>query len=328
MLKYDRATKTFEKLDGVTLKEAQVLERADLQACIMSSSAAFFSEIGEELFIVGEEVLPSETVQDRIDILAVDTEGRLVVVELKRGSNKLQLFQALSYAGMVARWEHEELRRHVGLNRWQELLDFIEVEEDDLNAAQRVLLVAEAFDYALLVGAEWLNETHGVDIRCCRVELAVDRSSSSEYLACTSVFPPPELAEQAATRGRRRTSPISGARFGEWDDVLASIKWQALRRFVEKELQEGRESYLDRAGLFFRAENKRRWNVYARPEYAYVWQIGRFEGDEAFWSEKLSDPGSVKVVKRGTALRFKLCQDDDLDRFQDAASTGESMEWS
>ena len=53
---------------------------------------------------------PPQTVQDRIDLLGIDSEGTSVIVELKRGSNKLQLLQAISYAGMVARWGWEEFR--------------------------------------------------------------------------------------------------------------------------------------------------------------------------------------------------------------------------
>lgn len=73
----------------------------------IKSSEEFFTEIGEDVFVVGKEVAPSQTVQDRIDLLGIDSEGTSVIVELRRGSNKLQMLQAITYAGMVARWDRK-----------------------------------------------------------------------------------------------------------------------------------------------------------------------------------------------------------------------------
>jgi hypothetical protein len=78
MLKVDRKTRTFSRLDEPTLAEAQILERADLQECILNSSSDFFAEIEEKVFVLGKEVSPSQTVQDRIDLLGVDPEGTIV----------------------------------------------------------------------------------------------------------------------------------------------------------------------------------------------------------------------------------------------------------
>jgi len=102
MLKIDRENHSLTPLEKPTLSEAAVRERYDLQEFICNSPDVFFVELGQELFLIGSELQPSETVQDRIDILAIDREGTVVVVELKRGNHKLQLMQAISYAAMVA----------------------------------------------------------------------------------------------------------------------------------------------------------------------------------------------------------------------------------
>ena len=104
MVKISRDDKRLSRLKTPTLSDIEFLERYDLQKCIFNSPDAFCEEIGQDLMMIDEEVRPSNTVDDRIDLLAIDRDGTAVVLELKRGSHKLQLFQAISYAGMIAQW--------------------------------------------------------------------------------------------------------------------------------------------------------------------------------------------------------------------------------
>ncbi|MFO1078018.1 MAG: hypothetical protein U1E73_09900 [Planctomycetota bacterium] len=267
MLKLDRKTRSFSSLQSPSLAEAGVLERADLQSCIANSSEAFFAEIGERLFLIGQEVVPSTTVADRIDLLAADPEGAIVIVELKRGSNKLHMLQAISYAGMLAHWSADEFRSLMPGDRWDALCDFLEVDVEELNRRQRILLVAEAYDYALLSGAEWLSERHGVDLRCCTVSLATDTATGAEYLACASVYPPPALAEQsvARTRSVRGTRPL---KWSDWDDAIEAIQNRDLADFARREIDSGRENTPRRRILHFRLDGKRRWSLSVRAPIA------------------------------------------------------------
>ena len=101
MLRIDKTANKLVRLPKTALAESH-WERK-LQAMICEAPDAFCEEIGESLWVIGQEVRPSDSVPDRIDILAVDEAGGAVVIELKRGTHKLQLLQALSYAGMVSR---------------------------------------------------------------------------------------------------------------------------------------------------------------------------------------------------------------------------------
>ncbi len=120
MLEFDTDRKKLSRVKSSTLHASQVLERQDLQAAFVSSWDAFKSELGfEELHYVGQEVSPHRSCDDRIDILAIDGDGRPVIMELKRGRDKLQLLQAITYAAMVSTWDTDRLIRNPGDHRGQ-----------------------------------------------------------------------------------------------------------------------------------------------------------------------------------------------------------------
>ena len=143
MLKIDRINQSFSLLDTPTLADVSITERYDLQEFICNSPDAFFKELGLELFLLGKEIQASKNVQDRIDILAVDKEGCCVVIELKRGNHKLQMLQAISYAGMISQWESEDFLQLLNDQQQEALTEFLEVDRDAINRQQRIILIAE-----------------------------------------------------------------------------------------------------------------------------------------------------------------------------------------
>ena len=101
-------------------------------------------------------------------------------------------------------------------------------------------MIAEAFDYALLVGAEWLSEQYGVDITCCRIAVAKDTATDSEYLVCSNVYPAPELAQEAVPRGRRKVG-TSKIKWADWGVALAAVDNPALVKYYREQLDQNRE---------------------------------------------------------------------------------------
>lgn len=324
MLRIDRNQKSFVQLTAPTLAQSAITERYDLQEYIFNSPDKFFPEIGQNLFLLGKEVMASADVQDRIDLLAVDKEGACVIVELKRGNHKFHMLQAISYAGMVSQWSAEELLELLESERRESLAEFLDCEPEDINRRQRIILLAEAYDYALLIAAQWLGETHGVDIACCR--LAIAKDGDAEYLVCTNVHPAPEIVEQAIVRGKKGGG--KPAKWTDWSTALKDVNNAALAAYFRQEIDNNREDYLAKRILRFRLANKRRWNVSARRKNAYVWQNGRFAGDVEFWAGKLASTADVRPVKEGQCLRFSLESPADFNAFHEAATKGlSSVVW-
>lgn len=319
MLKINRDKQSFSVLDTPTLADVSITERYDLQEYICNSPKEFFNEIGQDLFLIGKEISPSKNVQDRIDILAVDKEGTGVVIELKRGNHKLHMMQAISYAGMISQWSSDDFLQQLEETQQEALIDFLEVDVEDINRRQRIILVAEAFDYALLIGAEWLTDNHGVDVLCCRIAVAKDSATNAEYLVCSNVYPAPELAQEAVPRGRRTTDSTT-IKWADWDSALANIDNLAVAEYYREQLRANRESYLRKRTLHYRIEGKRRWFATARKARSYVWQHGRFDGDIEFWQKGLSDSSDVKPVKKEKCLSFFLVNEADFSFFHQATT--------
>jgi hypothetical protein len=221
---------------------------------------------------------------------------------------------------MISQWSAEEFLGLLSRDRKEMLADFLEVDLEDVNRAQRIVLIAEEFDYALLVGTEWLSKNFSVDVMCCRISVAKDVGSGTEYLVCSNVYPARELFQEAAPRGQR--SSVTMIRWSDWTAALAEVSNRALVEFFEKQLDENRESYLRKRILHFRVDGKRRWFVAARQARAYVWQHGRFDNDVEYWKQGLSELASVKPVKRGRCLSFFLESQDDFQFFQKSATSG------
>lgn len=319
MLRIDRQQQTFTLLSNPTLAEVAISERYDLQEFICNSPQAFFQELGLDLLLIGKEIMPSKNVQDRIDLLTIDREGNCVILELKRDTNKLQLLQAVSYAGMLSQWTAEDLLQLLDEPARERLADFLEVDIDEINRAQRIVLIAEAFDYALLVGTEWLSKNYGVDVVCCRVSLAKDPDSGAEYLVCSNVYPAPELFQEAAPRGRRTTG-AARTKWADWDAVLAEVSNPAVVDFFRQQVAGGQENNPRYRVLHFRADGKRRWTVFIRQKGCFVRQRGRFDKDLEFWQAGVNDPSSVKPIRSGKCVRLSLTTEQDFQFFLDAAT--------
>jgi RecB family endonuclease NucS len=93
MLRIDSTKKTLIALERRTMRESGYWERRDIQEMICRTPGAFCEELGEKLCILGSEVQPSEFVQDRIDLLGVDSDGTAVITEIKRDSTSCNYYK-------------------------------------------------------------------------------------------------------------------------------------------------------------------------------------------------------------------------------------------
>ena len=322
MLKVDRHNMTLELVQSEKLADAGYRECEDIQELIAKNPEIFFKEIGESFFLIGKEIQPLKPLGDSIDLLAIDQEGKAVVFELKRGKDKLQLLQSITYAAMVSKWKSEQFFEELGQftqkpaeEAAQDLEVFLANALANLNKEQRIILIAEEFDPSVIVSAEWLTEQYDLEIECFR--LGLSKEGGNDFLSCTRLYPPIELMQFA---GPRRVPVDASANWPNWETALAEVSNTALRDFFVTQIQKKQECRLKHRDLIWRINEERRFYVSARNQYAYVWQTRRFDDDINFWNSRLSPDAKVKSVNNECAVRFYLRTPKDFQNFLKAVT--------
>lgn len=321
MLRIDSESKKISILEISKLAEENIQERYDLQEMIFNSPEAFVKEIDQKLNIIGKEVCPSTEVDNRIDLLAINEFGSLVIIELKRGRNKYQHLQGISYAAMISSWDLNQIIEEKSKNfnisieeAKEQIEDFLSTELDNINESQEIFLIAEDFHLEVILSAKWLSDNYSIPIKCFKMILAKDNSTNISYLALQQVFPLPEISDQYV---KRKNTQMTNKNISSWSEFFLKITNNALKEFYEKEIKNGVENYLPKKQLNYRVNNYRFWTCNGRIQNAYVWQRGRFEDDLNFWKEKLSSKKEVIPVKNNSSLRFYLKTKDDFQNFKD-----------
>ena len=232
MYKIDLSNKTLDKIDSTILKKETLSERYDLQQFIYNSWESFKNDIGlPTAILIGQEIKPHESVSDSIDLLAFDQDdSSLIVIELKRDKNKLQLLQALSYAAMVATWNSEKLIKIVErgkTNVSNEAIDLIR--NTELNNEVKIVLISEYYDPEVIITSHWLSSNYELDITAFSMEL--HKIDNQLLLEIDQKYPLPELSETYESR-RKKSSDINNNEI-TWEQVIPNLKYDFARRGIE-----------------------------------------------------------------------------------------------
>lgn len=174
---YSFTNNSLKKVETTTFNSEGILERQHLQAAIKQQ----IEVIAPNCIVISEEFSEWSGSQRRIDLLAIDKEGNLVVIELKRTETGEHMeLQALRYAAMVSTLTfsrateiYQKYLTSIGSedNAESNLIEFLgweEPQEDDFGLDVRIILVSANFSKELTTSVMWLNERN-LDIRCVRL---------------------------------------------------------------------------------------------------------------------------------------------------------------
>ena len=161
--------------------------------------------------MIAEEFGAWDDSRRRIDLLAIDKEGCIVVIELKRTEDGGHMeLQAIRYAAMVSAMTFDQAvdtfatylkRRDDDRDARATILDFIDIEEESFGQDVRIVLASAEFSKELTTAALWLRE-QTVDIRCVRIQPY--GTPENTLLDVQQVVPLPE-AEDYQVRIQRKS---------------------------------------------------------------------------------------------------------------------------
>jgi hypothetical protein len=222
MLEIEKNGKKMTKLEKTTMKEQKILERKDLQEYIVNSWDEFTNEIGfPDIYYIGKEISPHNSVKDRIDILAFDPkDSNMVIIELKREKEKTQLIQAISYAGLINTWTSGDI-----LNNMQDDDDEVKdyFKNNEIEFGIKIILIAEYFDPDVILAADWLRTKYNVNIYAYTIKL--HKVDSKILFDIEQKYPLKELADAYEARKQKVIQNDSQQGKRTWDELKNKLKY-------------------------------------------------------------------------------------------------------
>lgn len=242
---YQYLTDRIEELTESTFQQLGIQERQDLQRLLRDQ----IDIISPELLIISEEFGSFDASSRRIDLLAIDRIGSVVVIELKRTEDGGHMeLQAIRYAAMVSKLRFEQAveifaeylsKRKIDGDPHEIIVEWLNVGIDDFNSSTKIILVSAEFSKELTSAVLWLNEL-GVQICCVRIKPYT--RSSEVFLDIQQVVPLPEaedyqiqvrLKQQAELKARHSKGygPWNGQDFYITQGEYSDANWDDCRKY-------------------------------------------------------------------------------------------------
>ncbi|MEO9330058.1 DNA-binding protein [Gordonia aurantiaca] len=206
-------------LTTAPLAESGFLETTHLEQWVVDNPAV----LGRGVMIVARQYAKwssdeGDLGRERLDILALDTSGQLIVVELKRGNDPRIHLQAITYAALVAGFDkqtlaeaHAEYLSSLGdacsndeaLSRLEQHVN--DDWNDDLLRLPRIVLIAESYAPQTLTTVAWLSEiAPKLTVEMHTVNLFYNSSGDEESIPCVVFrrqYPPDDPSTRLLTPG-------------------------------------------------------------------------------------------------------------------------------
>ena len=187
-----------ESIEEVKFAQLGFQERRDIQEWIAANPGILSSD----LLIIGKEFSGFDRTNERPDLLAVEPDGTLVVIELKRDDTGSDAhWQAIKYASYFRHAQDDSIIRMLASykNIPEEdagnlLLQHLGADDlSSLNHDQRIILASHRFAPEVTSAVLWLNEKAPGDnlMTCVQLVPYMDAETGALYVQANTIIPTP-----------------------------------------------------------------------------------------------------------------------------------------
>lgn len=198
-----------ELLEPATFAALDYKERNDIQEWIDKTPGC----LGEPLLMLGKEFDGFDKSRDRLDLLAMDASGNLVVIENKRDdSGKDVVGQAIKYAAFCSTLSERDIieihsKRFIDKEdlyqaAWDDIESFLAEEQEydselGYNHDQRIIIVSGGYKPEAISAAVWVPEKN-IDINLIKLDIYEigDGEIKSQLINIDKILPSPDLSNE------------------------------------------------------------------------------------------------------------------------------------
>lgn len=203
MFRVDRSANRITKLEEVRFSELGITERNHLQEWLANQPDA----LGEDLLVIQKEFAGFDDTKERLDLLALDKDGNLVIIENKLDdSGRNVVWQSLKYASYCSTLSKTSIaeiyqqyldREGVKAKAQERISDFLGQEDFgeivlNVGTDQRLIMVAAQFRKEVTSTVLWLLK-HEVKVECFKA--TPFKMGEEIFLNLEQIIPLPEAEE-------------------------------------------------------------------------------------------------------------------------------------
>lgn len=192
-----------EKIKKMTFTELGFGERNHLQEWIAHNPSSLGDSDESKLLIIQKEFDGFDDTRERLDLLALDRQGNIVIIENKLDDTGRDVtWQALKYASYCSSLISQEIYRIYQQYLDKENIDgdsetliaeFLENEDINLNQSQRIIFVAANYRKEVTSTVLWLLSKYKMDIQCFKA--TPYEHDSKLFLKMEQIIPVKEAAD-------------------------------------------------------------------------------------------------------------------------------------
>lgn len=316
MYKIDISKKLIKSINETSLDKLNLQERADLQQWIRKNSEILSRHFDYDLKIISEEFDEFE-VNDRLDLMAIDETGALVVIELKRKDSGSRIdIQGLKYASycstltpkrIVEIYERYLKKHKIELDALEDIISFIGSENSDpddlnkLNHTQKIVLVSQNFDTRVKSVVAYLSKNQ-LDISCIEFNIFQDSNNDSLFIDTQKILPPEDIDDYFIKDISRDDS------VGKKPSKLAPQPQDVLE-FLEKIKNEMQEKY----GKYARGMPHVKYRTFKAGRTGLLFAFEIMKKDKRYKINLISKNPNFKMVGHFEKMKNKIKNIEDYN---------------